>query len=226
MSCKVALLAVAIFLSSGVARGSTCEYISTLMTMQRGPILVGNKDWNNWDLLQPKLREALLRWEQLGRPGNGVVPFASPADKTAIRVGDTSYEIVEILGEGAEGTVYKVKDRDGFKVVKQFWRGSRYMLESLKLLLTSFVAFPRVYAFDVDYETVVSEYVEGIPANVLLEHGALLGLSRDELQEISERFNERQGAFVRDFGLGYIGTKAKNWLLNVVNGGFYLIDPI
>jgi len=133
------------------------------------------------------------------------------------------YTVLTQLGEGAEGTVYLVRDARGNKyVLKVFHKRIRQedVDANIRAMSNQIIPTVKVEKIMNDHRAMVLEYVEGISVNELTLFPEKFGLTRNEANKIKEEF-------VR-FKKSYQGNNTPpdyNVVYKFKTGRFVLIDP-
>lgn len=137
-----------------------------------------------------------------------------------------SFEVLGLLGIGAEANVYLIKNDSGFFVLKELRIGNHPTLSNMevyqsKLDVAASGVFrvPKILAINPGKKStlVLMEYLEGVPLHLLKKDYKKLGLTEEEVSLVEDEFEQRNSLLSNKM--------AKiNVLYNLKTKEFFLID--
>lgn len=118
-----------------------------------------------------------------------------------VRINKTNCKIVARLGRGGEADVYLVETPGGLRSLKVFRNrlgplGIEANIQETRRVGAA-IQMPKIYEIDLRRGMLLLEYVEGVPLTDIRLHGADLGLTASQQQQIEQRWYEQQYAMER-----------------------------
>jgi serine/threonine protein kinase len=139
-----------------------------------------------------------------------------------------TFKILSVLGYGSQGRVYLVEGRLGRFVLKEFKPHARHRIEAhnnelqkqavreLEEAPENPLYSPVIHSVDDGNGTVLMEYIEGVPLDILVEHPKIYGSYGLTIPESVE---------IRAHASRFLESQPYNIILEISTGRFYRVDP-
>ena len=155
------------------------------------------------------LNPAVQRWLELRQEYfNQINDYGLKSVGDFINIGKNRYEIVARLGKGEEGKVYLVSTPFGLRTAKNFNKpGAAEHFASNPSLAKHFKT-PIILETDVINNTLLLEYLEGVPVHEIERNYAQIGITREEKNKIMHHWEEIRGKAINSNGAEVWGDNA------------------